>query len=193
MILTPYPQHTNKYLNRDGRKEDSMGLSDIAAGVEVTTKQDDRGIATVDATDVPLIDRLAEFADALPCSTEEAATLVEAYATGASVGQSSCVAGLVPITGAKTLHLLGEPIAPITPVGRELVRDWLNAECTRADALALSGASETEFALAAFIETHDPIPGTREALEEMFMLDSNPTVSKRDALAETMSDAGDLF
>lgn len=170
-----------------------MGLSDIAAGVEVTTKQDDRGIATVDATDVPLVDRLAEFTDLLPCSPEEAATLVETYATGASVGQSSRVAGLVPITGAKTLHLLGEPIAPITPVGRELVRDWLNAECTRADALALSGASESEFALATFIETHDPIPGAREALEGMFMSDSNPTISKRDALAETMSDASDLF
>jgi hypothetical protein len=170
-----------------------VGLSNIAAGVEVTTEQRDRGIATVDATDEPLIDRLKAFSDALPCNTEKAATLVEAYADGASVGRSSHVAGLAPITGAKTLHLLGEPISPIAPVGRELVRDWLNAECTRADALALSGVSETEFALAAYIETHDPIPGTREALEEMFTLDSNPTVSKRDALAETMSDAGDLF
>jgi hypothetical protein len=170
-----------------------MGLSDIAAGVEVTMEQRERGIAAVDATDQSLVERLAAFSDDLPCSPEEATTLVEAYADGASVGQSSRAAGLAPVTGAKTLHLLGEPIAPITPVGRELVRDWLNAECTRIDALSLSGASETEFALAAFIETHDPIPGTREALEGVFSFDSNPTVSKRDALAETMSDTGELF
>jgi hypothetical protein len=170
-----------------------MGLSDIAAGVEVTMEQRERGIAAVDATDQPLVERLSAFSDDLPCSPEEATTLVEAYADGESVGQSSRAAGLAPVTGAKTLHLLGEPIAPITPVGRELVRDWLNAECTRIDALSLSGASETEFALAAFIETHDPIPGSREALEGVFSFNSNPTVSKRDALAETMSDAGELF
>lgn len=170
-----------------------MGLSDIAAGVEVTMEQRDQGIAVVDATDQPLVDRLAAFADSLPCSAEEAATLVEAYADGESVGNSSRAAGLPPVTGAKTLHLLGEPIAPITPVGRELVRDWLNAECTRIDALSLSGASETEFSLATFVETHDPIPGAREALESVFAFDSNPSVSKRDALAETMSDTGELF
>jgi hypothetical protein len=170
-----------------------MGLSDIAAGVEVTMEQCDRGIAAVDATDQPLVDRLASFADILPCSAEEAATLVEAYADGASVGKSSHAAGLPSVTGAKTLHLLGEPIAPVAPVGRELVRDWLNAECTRLDALSLSGASEPEFSLATFVETHDPIPEAREALEGVFTFDSNPSVSKRDALAETMSDAGELF
>ena len=156
-------------------------------------KQRDRGIAVIDATNQPLVDRLAAFADSLPCSADEAATLVEAYADGESVGNSSHAAGLPPVTGAKTLHLLGEPIAPIAPVGRELVRDWLNAECTRIEALSLSGASETEFSLATFIETHDPIPGAREALEGVFAFDSNPTVSKRDALAETMSDAGELL
>lgn len=170
-----------------------MGLSDIAAGVEVTTEQRERSVAAVDATDDPLVDRLSAFADDLPCSVEEAATLIETYADGASVGQSSRTAGLAPITGAKTLHLLGEPIAPITPMGRELVREWLSAECTRTDALALSNASEAEFALAAFVETHDPIPGAREAIESVFTPDSSPTVSKRDALAETMSDTSELF
>lgn len=170
-----------------------MGLSDIAAGLEVTMEQRDRGIAVIDATDQPLVDRLAEFADRLPCSAEEAATLVETYADGASVGDSSRAAGLPSVTGAKTLHLLGEPIVPIAPVGRELIHDWLNGECTRIDALSLSGVSETEFSLATFIETHDQIPEAREALEGVFTFDSNPSVSKRDQLAETMSDTGELF
>lgn len=170
-----------------------MGLSDIAAGVEVTTEQCKRSIAAVDATNDSLTDRLAAFADELPCRVEEATTLIEAYADGASVGQSSRTAGLAPITGAKTLHLLGEPIAATTPMDRTLVREWLNAECTRTEALSLSNVGETEFALATFVETHDPIPGAREALESVFALDSSPTVSKRDALAETMSDTSELF
>lgn len=170
-----------------------MGLTDIAAGLEVTTKQRERGVATVDATDESLLDRLAEFADELPCTAERAATLVETYANGASIGRSSHAAGIPPVTGAKTVHLLGEPVAPLGPVGRELVRDWLDAECSRADAIALSGANETEFALATFVETHDPLPGAREALEGVFAGEANATVTKRDELAETMSDAHDLF
>jgi len=65
-----------------------MALSDIAAGVEVTTRQRDRGVAAVDETDAPLPERLAPFADDLPCSAAAAATVVEAYAAGRSVGDA---------------------------------------------------------------------------------------------------------
>lgn len=172
-----------------------MGLADIASGVKVTSEQHDQSIAAVDATDAPLSDRLAPFAEDLPCTAAAAVTLVESYVGGSSVGESARVAGLAPVTGAKTLHLLGEPIAPLSPMGRQVVREWIDAECTRAEALELSNASETEFALAVFVETHDPLPGAREALEPVFTPDSakRPTITKRDVLAETMSDASDLI
>lgn len=172
-----------------------MGLADIAAGIEVTTEQHDRSITAIDATDTPLTERLASFADDLPCTVGEAVALVETYVGGSSVGESSRAAGLVPVTGAKTLHLLGEPIAPLSPMGRRVVREWINAECTRTEALSLSNASETEFALAVFVETHEPLPGAREALEPVFTPDvaRQLTVAKRDVLAETMSDATELL
>lgn len=169
-----------------------MGLSEIAAGLEVTAEQRDRGVATVEATDASLEARLADFADDLPCSPAAAATLVEAYADGTSVGDAARAADLAPVTGAKTLHLLGEPIRPLSPVGRDVVRDWLDARLPRTDALALTGAGETEFALAAYVESHDPIDGAREALEGALAPGGNAAVAKRDALAETMSDATDL-
>lgn len=171
-----------------------MGLADIASGVKVTSEQHDRSVAAIDATDASLADRLAPFADDLPCTAGTAVTLIESYVGGSSVGDSSYAAGLAPVTGAKTLHLLGEPIAPLSPMGRRVVREWIDADCTRAEALELAHASEAEFALAVFVETHEPLAGAREALEPVFMPESakRPTVTKRDVLAETMSDASEL-
>ncbi|WP_254536504.1 DUF7858 family protein [Halomarina litorea] len=170
-----------------------MGLSDIAAGLEVTTEQRERGVAAVDATDTPLAERLAAFAADLPCSPEAAATVVETYAGGASVGASADAAGLPPMTGAKALHLLGESVSPLGPTGRNIVRDWLSADLSRADALALSGASETAFALAAYVETHDPVPGARDALEGALSPSGDAAVAKRDQLGDTLDDASDFF
>jgi hypothetical protein len=169
-----------------------MGLADIAEGLEVTDEQRERGVAAVDATGEPLAARLEPYADALPCGPGEAATVVERYAAGASVGESARATGLPPVTGAKALHLLGESVAPLGPMGREVVRDWLDARVSRSEALTLTGASEREFALAAFVETHDPIPGAREALEGALAPDGDATVEKRDALGDAMSDLGDL-
>ncbi|MFC7155816.1 hypothetical protein ACFQPA_10150 [Halomarina halobia] len=168
-----------------------MGLSDIAAGVEVTTEQRERGVASVDATEASLDERLAAFEDDLPCSADAAATVVEAYAGGASVGASAGAADLPPVTGAKVLHLLGEHVSPLGPTGRELVDDWLDARLSRADALSLSGASESAFALAVYVETHDPLPGAREALADALALGGDAAVAKRDLLAETMDDGFD--
>lgn len=169
-----------------------MGLSEIAAGIEVVDEQRDRGVAAVDRTAETLADRLEPHAAQLPCSAGEAATLVEAYAAGKSVGASARVAGIPPTDGAKTLHLFGERVSPVGPVGREIVDDWLSGRLSRTEAREMSGVSDREFALAAYVETHEPVPGAREAVEGALTPGGDPAVDKRESLAETMSDVGEL-
>ncbi|WP_332897383.1 DUF7858 family protein [Haladaptatus sp. CMSO5] len=170
-----------------------MTLSDIAAGLEVTTEQRQRGVATVDITETALADRLEPVADDLPCSADAAATVIETYATGASVGDCGLEASVAPVTAAKVLHLAGEATTPLSPQGRQFVRDWLSATLSRADALALSGASDAEFALATYCETHDPLAAVCEAAEGALAPTGSASVEKRNALAETMSDSGEFF
>jgi hypothetical protein len=170
-----------------------VALEELAAGLEVTTEQHERGVAVVDRTAADLTERLRPFAADLPCEPGAAATLVESYARGESVGDAARAAGLAPVTGAKTLHLLGEPVSPLGPTGRELVRDWLAAELSRTEAIELAGATETEFGLAAYVETHDPLPGAREAVAAAFEDGENAAVAKRDRLGETMSGVDDLL
>lgn len=146
-----------------------MGLSEIAAGIEVTAEQERRGVATVDDTDATLEERLAEFAGALPCSPEEAAAAVEQYAAGGSVGAAAAAAGVPAVTAAKTLHLLGESVSPVGSVGRDVVRDWVAGELPRSEAEELTRVSGPEFALAAYIETHEPLEGARAAVEGALM------------------------
>jgi hypothetical protein len=167
-----------------------MGLADIAAGVEVTAEQRDRGIATVDRTDDSLAERLAVHEEALPCSAEAAATVVERYAGGGSVGAAARAAGTVPVTAAKVLHLLGEPVSPLGPTGREVVRDWLAGDLPRADAVELARATETEFALAVYVETHDPIADACAAVEDALAARHRPG---EDPLAETRPAPSDLL
>ncbi len=165
-----------------------MGLAEIAAGLEVTTEQRDRGVATVNDAGDGLTERLGAYADTLPCSTEAAATLIEAYAAGKSVGRAGETAGVPTITAAKVLHQVGiDGVCPMTPQGRAIVRDWLDARITRSEARELTGASETEFELTVYIETHDSIPGARAAIEPALGQDGSPTTQKRDLLAETMT------
>lgn len=169
-----------------------MGLSDIAEGVEVTEEQRERGVATVDRTDESLSARLEPYAGDLPCSAGEAATLVETYADGTSVGASARAAGIPPTDGAKTLHLLGECVSPVGPMGRDIVGDWLDGRLARTEAMELASLSEQEFALAAYVETHDPIPGACEAVEGELSPDGAATVDKRDRLDGTMDGPGEL-
>ncbi|MFC6730935.1 hypothetical protein ACFQDG_19970, partial [Natronoarchaeum mannanilyticum] len=61
-------------------------LSEIAAGIEVTAEQRERGVATVDDTDDDLIGALRDVEADLPCSADAAAEVVGAYTAGASVG-----------------------------------------------------------------------------------------------------------
>lgn len=164
-----------------------MALSDIAAGVAVTTHQRDHGVAAVDETDAPLSERLAPVADDLPCSPAAAATVVEAYAAGKRVGDAGRAASVAPVTAAKTLHLVGEQVSPVGPTGRELVRDWLAGDLSRSDAIALAGVTEREFALAVYVQTHDPLPAARDAVEGALVTEDE------DPLGETMSDVGELL
>jgi hypothetical protein len=169
-----------------------MGLSEIAAGIEVVERQRDRGVAAVDRTGETLTERLAPHAEALPCTAGEAATLVEAYAAGKSVGASARVAGTPPTDGAKTLHLLGESVSPVGSVGREVIADWLEGRLARTEAIELAGVSEREFALAAYVATHDPIPEACEAVEGELAPEDAPSVEKRERLDATMSDADEF-
>lgn len=165
-----------------------MGLSEIAAKLEVTAEQRERGVATVDDTGGDLVERLEPHAEALPCSPADAAVIVEAYAGGETVGGAGRAAGQPPMTAAKTLHLVGvDGVCPLGPTGLRLVRDWLAGELSRAKARELADASETEFLLGVYVETHDPIEGAREAVEPELGPGGNASVRKRDRLAETMS------
>jgi hypothetical protein len=142
-----------------------MGLSEIAAGIEVTERQEDRGVATVDGTDRTLAERLAPFEDELPCSATAAATVLERYAEGGSVGDAGRAAGIAPTTAAKALHLLGESVSPVGPMGREIIGDWIAGRLSRSEALELARVGEDAFALAVYVETHEPIEAACREIE----------------------------
>jgi hypothetical protein len=173
-----------------------MGLSDIAAGLEVTAEQRDRGVATVDDTSVDLEERLRARADELPCTPEAALTVVERHGAGDSVGDAAVAAAVAPVTAAKVLHRCGvDGVTPLAPTARRVLRDWLSGDLGRADALELTGATESEFALAAYVETHDPLSDLADAVrrDATAGLADDPLVEKRETLGETMSSATDLF
>jgi len=165
-----------------------MGLSDIAAGLEVTAEQRDRGIAASDETGATLTGRLAPFGDELPCSASAAATLVEAYAGGASVGRAAAVAELPETTAAKTLYLLGEPVDPLTPTAKRVLEDWLAGALSRTEARRLAGLGEAEFALAAYVHTHDPI-----ADAESVVADALSPTREADPLSDAVGDVDEWF
>ncbi|MFB6086393.1 MAG: hypothetical protein ABEJ84_06255 [Halodesulfurarchaeum sp.] len=171
-----------------------MSLSDIAEGVATTRSQRDRGVAVVDRTETPLSAVLDEHAEALPCDVETATTLLEAYRGGASVGDAATRGGVPPTTAAKTLHLLGfEGLSPLSPLQRDICRDWLAGDLSRTDARELVNVGEREFALGAYVETHDPLSGVGEAIEDALSSSGDAMVEKREALAETMTQASDFL
>jgi hypothetical protein len=180
---------TTKIFYRIGGAIINMALSDIAEGLEVTTEQRDQGVASVDGTGPDLETRLSRFAVDLPCDPSAAATLVASYTAGASVGDCAREAGLPPATAAKTLHLLGvEGVCPLSPQGRRFVRDWLVGDLSRTEALELAGVDRAEFAVAAYVETHDPLADAAAAVEGAL----EPR-GGGDALAEARSDVDDLL
>lgn len=171
-----------------------MSLSDIADGVATTQSQRNRGVAVVDRTSGSLSTVLADYASALPCGAEPASTLVKAYRGGRSVDAAAKAAGVPPVTAAKILYRLGfEGLSPLSPLQRDICRDWLGGDLTRTEAQELADAGDRAFALGAYIETHDPIPGAEEAVEDALSSSDDAMVDKRDALAETMTAASDFL
>jgi hypothetical protein len=170
----------------------TMGLSEIAAGLELRTEQVQRGVATVDDTDVDLDARLREYEADLPCTAAAASTVLERYDEGASVGDAGEAAALAPVTAAKLLHRCG--FEGVSPTARRVLRDWIDGRLSRADALELTSSDEAEFALAAYVETHEPIAELAEAVrrDASAPIAGDALVSKRDALAETMTGSADL-
>lgn len=166
-----------------------MTLSEIAAGIEVTTEQESRGVATVDETGASLVERLRSHGDALPCTPAAAATVVEMHTAGTSVGDTAREAGIAPVTAAKALHRCGvSGVTPLSPMAREVVRDWLAGELSRADAVELTGASEAEFALGTYIESHDADPALSAAVADI----GNET-GVRDPLADAIGGVDEFF
>lgn len=166
-----------------------MGLSDIAQGVEVTTEQRDRGVAAVDCTAATLAERLSNCEAELPTDAETAAAVIERYAAGGSVGQAAAVADLPRVTAAKTLHLVGESVSPLGPNGRNIVRDWIAGDLSRSEARSLTRASGTEFALAAYVETHEPLPAARDAVQGA--IDAGTFTSEADATLAAATETPD--
>lgn len=165
-----------------------MGLDEVAAGLELTYEQRERGVASVDRTPVPLAERLAPYAPELPCEAAAAATLLERYAAGGSVGAAARAAAVPPMTAAKTLHRLGETVTPATPTARAIVADWIAGELSRSEAATLARLSPAEFALAAYVETHDPIPGARAAVEGELTVGGDAAALERAALGDALED-----
>lgn len=166
-----------------------MGLSDIAAGIEVTESQEQRGVVTIDETDTTLSERLDPFESELPCSPAAAATVLTRYSDGAAIDTAAHAAGLAPTTAAKTLHLLGESVFPLGPMGREIVQDWLDGRLTRSEALELARAGERTFALAVFVETHDPLEKACTAVEGLL---AAKHTAGTESLVDPTSDCGDV-
>ena len=153
---------------------------------KIADEQRERGIATSDGTDTSLADRLAEFAEELPCSSEAAAALVGAYTEGASIARAAAVGNVPKTTAAKTLYLLGEPIDPLTPTAKRIVDDWLAGDLSRTEARTLAGIGDEEFTLGAYIATHDRIKGAESAVAE------DGAIAADDPLADARSDLSDL-
>jgi len=169
-----------------------MGLSEIAAGLEVTAEQREQGVATVDRTDASLAARLGSVAEELPCNGPAAATLLETYATGASIEAAGAAAGLAPITAAKTLHRCGESVTPVTPLEMEIIEDWLAGDLSRSDAEGLVDAGERTFSLAVYVATHEPLPAARDA-KEGALAEEGRSSGHADGLEDAVSGVGDLL
>lgn len=167
-----------------------MGLSEIADGIEVTERQDERGVATVDETDATVSERLAPYDEELPCSADTAATILKRYTEGASVGAAAGAAGVAPVRAAKTLHLLGESVSPLSPTGEDIVQDWIDGRLSRTEALELTRLGPDEFALAVYIETHEPIEEACAAVEGLLAA-SHADQSR--PLRDAVGDATDLM
>ncbi|MCF2238888.1 MULTISPECIES: hypothetical protein [Halobacterium] len=170
-----------------------MGLAEIADGITTTTTQQrERGVASVDHTRAPLADRLGTYADRLPCTAAQAAAVAKQHASGAGEQAVSDTVGVPPTTVAKCLHLLGfDDVMPLSERQREPVAAWLKGQRTRVDAVAAADGTERECMLAAYIMTHDSLPGAADVVVSALSPQQDAMVAKRDALAATLPGSGE--
>ena len=131
----------------------------------MTATQEKREVAVADETDATLTERLRPSADAFPCPPVTAVAVLERHAAGSSAGGAGRATGVAPIIAGKTLHLIGEPVSPVGLTGREVVRDWIDGWLSRTEAPDFAGVTETEFVLAAYVETCEPIEAAQRAVE----------------------------
>jgi hypothetical protein len=170
-----------------------MTLADIAEGIEVVETQREREVAAVDVAGESLADRLESCASALPCSADQAADVAREYAATGSLDRTAEASDVTRTIAAKTLHLLGfEGVVRIDPADRAIVGRWIDGEIDRTTACRRSSLGERTFALAVYVETHEPLPAARAAVEPALTIDRATAVDRRDTLQETMSDPTDL-
>jgi|GEM_PF-423496 len=170
-----------------------MALADIAEGIRSVEKQQHRDVAVVDAAGTSLADRLETCASDLPCSPPEAASLARQFAGGAPVERCAETVGVTRTVAVKTLHLLGfSGVVTVDRDDRTVVRRWIDGEIDRTTVRRRTGLDESTFALAVYVETHEPLAAAQAVLDPArTTTDGDPTDQQR-ALQETMSDPTDF-
>ena len=142
-----------------------MGLSEIAEGLEITTRQHERNIQPVDDTVTDLTARLQTHAESLPCSPETARDVLQVYAQEMTVPRAAEAADVSSVTVTKLLHRCGvDGLSPLSERGTNVLTEWLNGAASRSAILDHETIDEREFALATYLQTHAAIPELEAAL-----------------------------
>lgn len=155
--------------------------------------QHTRDVAVVDAANESLADRLEDCASDLPCSPTAASHLARQFRAGESIEACAETVGVTRTNAARTLHLLGfAGVITVDPVDREIIKQWINGEIDRTTATRRTDLERSRFALAVYVETHEPLTEDQAAIEPTISLSENIQSDRRRVLNETMADPTDL-
>jgi hypothetical protein len=80
----------------------------------------------------------------------------------------------------------------VDPVDREIIKQWINGEIDRTTANRRTDLERSRFALAVYVETHEPLTEDQAAIEPTISLSENIQSDRRRVLNETMADPTDL-
>lgn len=134
-----------------------MALSDIAAELEFTIKQEEQGVPTSTNQIQSLREQLRCCEDDLPCDVKAAEILLEQYRQGVSISDAAIAADLPETIATITLFLLGQSVEPLSSNTNKIIKDWVDGSISTREAERAVGENEIEFAIAAFIATHEPL------------------------------------